>query len=169
MIYNMASDIDTHRIVWVLQETQNIFSSVQVAANSRKAAECLTSKGPQYYNQPHIMTFTAPQFKTEYLTECLLEVLNNRWKVDAIESNRSVYTQWEYEVGKKYIKVIQYMLVNGERNRGRSCVMFIDKKDGAVYKSASWKAPAKGIRFSLEGLVENPDICDCHGSFLYRR
>ena len=47
MIYNMASDIDPHRIVWVLQETQTIFSSVQVAANSRKATELLTSKGPQ--------------------------------------------------------------------------------------------------------------------------
>ena len=115
------------------------------------------------------MTFTAPQHKTEYLTECLLEVLNNRWKVDALESNRSVVNLWEYEVGKKYIKVIQYMEINGERNRGRSCVMFIDRKDGAVYKSASWKAPAKGIRFSLQGLVENPDICDVFGSFLYRR
>ena len=115
------------------------------------------------------MTFTAPQYKTEYLTECLLEVLNDRWKVDSIESNCPITRQWEYEVGKKYIKVISYYLCNGERNRSRSCVMFIDKKDGAVYKAASWKAPAKGIRFSLEGLVENPDICDCYGSFLYRR
>ena len=115
------------------------------------------------------MTFTAPQYKTEYLTECLLEVLNNRWKVDALESNRSVVNYWEHEVGRKYIKVIQYMEINGVRNRGRSCVMFIDRKDGAVYKSASWKAPAKGIRFSLQGLVENPDICDVFGSFLYRR
>jgi len=115
------------------------------------------------------MTFTAPQYKTEYLTECLLEVLNNRWKVESIESNRSITNQWEYEVGRKYIKVMSYYLCNGERNRGRSCVMFIDKKDGAVYKAASWKAPAKGIRFSLEGLIENPDICDPYGSFLYRR
>jgi len=115
------------------------------------------------------MTFTAPQYKTEYLTECLLEVLNNRWKVESIESNRCVTNQWEYEVGRKYIKVMSFYTVNGERNRGRSCVMFIDKKDGAVYKAASWKAPAKGIRFSLEGLVENPDICDPYGSFLYRR
>mgnify|MGYP003136558685 CR=1 FL=1 len=107
--------------------------------------------------------------KNVYLTECLLEVLNDRWKVDALESNSSVYTQWEMEVGRKYVKVISYLICDGERERGRSCIMFIDKNDGAVYKSASWKAPAKGIRFSLEGLVENPSICDCYGSFLYRR
>ena len=115
------------------------------------------------------MTFTAPQLKTEYLTECLLEVLNNRFKVDSIESGHTLYTQWEYEVGRKYIKVWSFLKDGTDKLRGRSCVMFIDKNDGAVYKAASTKAPAKGIRFSLEGLVENPSICDCYGSFLYRR
>ena len=107
--------------------------------------------------------------KTEYLTECLLEVLNNREKVNAIESCRNTYTNFELEVGRKYIKVWSYLISDGERLRGRSCYMFVEKSDGAVYKPASHKAPAKGIRFSLEGLVENPDICDPYGSFLYRR
>ena len=167
MTYNMASDVDTRKIVWVAQQYQTTYSSVQVAAINRKASECLTSKRPQYYNQPHIMTTITN--KTEYLTECLLEVLNNRWKVDAIESSKTVYTQWEMEVGRKYVKVISYLVGDGERLRGRSCIMFVDKNDGAVYKSASWKAPAKGIRFSISGLVDNPDICDQFGSFLYKR
>ena len=46
MIYNIASDVDTRKIVWVLQETQTTFTSVQVAANSRIATELLTSKRP---------------------------------------------------------------------------------------------------------------------------
>ena len=167
MTYNMASDVDTRKIVWVAQQYQTTYSSVQVAAINRKASECLTSKRPQYYNQPHIMTTITN--KTEYLTECLLEVLNNRWKVDAIESSNTVYTQWEMEVGRKYVKVISYLVSEGERLNGRSCIMFVDKNDGAVYKSASWKAPAKGIRFSISGLVDNPDICDQFGSFLYKR
>ena len=167
MIYNMASDVDTRKIVWVAQQYQTTYSSVQVAAINRQASECLTSKRPQYYNQPHIMTTITN--KTEYLTECLLEVLNNRWKVDAIESSETVYTQWEMEVGRKYVKVISYLVSGGERLYGRSCIMFVDKNDGAVYKSASWKAPAKGIRFSISGLVDNPDICDQFGSFLYKR
>ena len=115
------------------------------------------------------MTSIALQHKNEYLTECLLEVLNNRFKVDAIESGHSVYTQLEYEVGRKYIKVWSYLVNNGERLYGRSCFTFVDKNDGAVYKPASHKAPAKGIRFSISGLIDHPDICDQFGSFLYKR
>ena len=125
-----------------------------------------------YVNSTHIqniMTFTAPQLKAEYLTECLLEVLNSEWKVNAIESGHSVYTQLEYEVGRKYIKVWSYLSNNGERLYGRSCFMFVDKNDGACYKPASYKAPAKGIRFYIDQLVENPEICDPYGSFLYIR
>tara|TARA_Y100001938_G_C7976696_1_gene372127 strand:+ start:179 stop:520 length:342 start_codon:yes stop_codon:yes gene_type:complete len=107
--------------------------------------------------------------KSTFQTECLLEILNDRFKVNSIESNNSVYTQWEMEVGRKYIKVISYLVSGGERLNGRSCVMFVDKNDGAVYKSASWKAPAKGIRFSISGLLDHPDICDQYGSFLYKR
>ena len=107
--------------------------------------------------------------KTTYLTECLIETLNNREKVDAIESNRTVYTQFEYEVGRKYIKVWSYLVSYGERKNGNSCYMFIDKNTGAVYKPASYKAPAKGIRFWINQLADNPDICDPYGSFLYIR
>ena len=115
------------------------------------------------------MTFTAPQFKAEYQTECLLEVLNNEWKVNAIESGRSVYTQLEYEVGRKYIKVWSYLVGNEGRINGRSCFMFVDKNDGACYKPASYKAPAKGIRFWIDQLLDNPEIVDQYGSFLYVR
>ena len=113
------------------------------------------------------MTFCAPQFKAEYLTECLIEVLNNQWKVDSIESSRSVYTQLEYEVGRKYIKVWSYLSNSGERLYGRSCFMFDDKNTGEVYKPASHKAPAKGVRYLITQLADNPHICDPYGSFLY--
>ena len=115
------------------------------------------------------MTFVAPQYKSEYLTECLVEVLNNREKVNAIESSRTTYTNFEYEVGRKYIKVWSYLITDGERLRGRSCYMFVEKETGYVYKPASYKAPAKGIRFQIDQLADNPDICDLYGSFLYVR
>ena len=123
-----------------------------------------------YSNPTHIrniMTFCAPQYKAEYLTECLIEVLNNQWKVDSIESGRSVYTQLEYEVGRKYIKVWSYLVSSGERLNGRSCWMFVDKNTGEVYKPASYKAPAKGVRYLITQLADNPHICDAYGSFLY--
>ena len=115
------------------------------------------------------MTFTAPQYKTEYLTECLLEQVNNRFKVNSIESGRNFYHILTYEVAKKYIKVYRLDVVNGEIRDGRSVFMFIDKETGAIYKPASWKAPAKGIRFYIESLAENPELVDQYGSFLYRR
>jgi hypothetical protein len=69
------------------------------------------------------------------------------------------------ETGRKYHKVI--MNANGSR----SVHCFIDKKTGEVYKSASWKSPAKGVRYDLrliadrEWLLENADWC---GNYLYR-
>ena len=113
------------------------------------------------------MTFCAPQFKVEYLTECLIEVLNNEWKVNSIESGHSVYTQLEYEVGRKYIKVLSYLSDNGDKIRGRSVWMFVDKKTGECYKPASYKAPAKYVRYLITQLVNNPSACDPYGSFLY--
>ena len=70
------------------------------------------------------------------------------------------------ETGRKYHKII--MVANGSR----SVHAFIDKKTGEVYKSASWKAPAKGVRYDLriieqrEWLLENADWA---GSYLYAR
>ena len=115
------------------------------------------------------MAFVAPQYKSEYLTECLIETLNNREKVNSLESSRSCYTNYEYEVGRKYIKVWSYLVSDGERLRGRSCFMFVDKNSGEVYKPASHKAPAKGVRYLITQLADNPHICDPYGSFLYLR
>lgn len=70
------------------------------------------------------------------------------------------------ETGRKYHKII--MVANGSR----SVHAFVDKKTGEVYKSASWKAPAKGVRYDLrlikdrEWLLENADWA---GGYLYAK
>ena len=123
-----------------------------------------------YSNPTHIhniMTFCAPQYKAEYLTECLIEVLNNEWKVNSIESGHSVYTQLEIEEGRKYIKVLSYLVGEEKRINGRSVWMFVDKNTGECYKPASYKAPAKYVRYLITQLADNPHICDAYGSFLY--
>jgi hypothetical protein len=112
---------------------------------------------------------TLTQSKTEFLTEALIEQVNNRWKVDNTESGHTIIPLLKYEVAKKYIKVYRLDVVNGEIRDGSSVFMFIDKETGACYKPASWRAPAKGIRFYLESLVETPEVVDQYGSFLYRR
>ena len=68
--------------------------------------------------------------------------------------------------GRKYHKVMQ--CINGKTE---SVHAFIDRKTGEVYKPASVKAPAKGVRFNLliikerEFVLEN---CDWAGGYLYR-
>ena len=109
------------------------------------------------------------QSKTEFLTEAMIEQVNDLQKVNSIENNRNFYSVLTYDVAKKYIKVWQSDCYDGVVREGRRCFMFIDKETGAVYKPASYKAPAKGIRFYLESLVENPEIVDPYGSFLYIR
>ena len=112
---------------------------------------------------------TLTQTKTEYLTECLIEQVNDLWKVNSIESGRSFYSRLSYKVAKKYIKVLQGRVNSDGSYETEGVFMFIDKESGACYKPASFKAPAKGIRFFLESLVDNPEIVDPYGSFLYVR
>ena len=109
------------------------------------------------------MTKTKPQF----LTEALIEVLNNEWKVNAIESHNMIWHRLEVEEGRKYLKVWQRLIRNGDYDDCRSCWMFVDKNTGECYKPASYKAPAKGVRYLITQLADNPHICDPYGSFLY--
>jgi len=113
-------------------------------------------------------TMTITQTKSQFLTEALIEVLNNTWKVNYIESGHPSYPQLEIDGGRKYIKVWQFDNY-GDRKGNRSIYMFIERETGAVYKPASTKAPASGIRYYLNDLLERPEICDAYGSFLYRR
>ena len=110
---------------------------------------------------------TITQTKPQFLTEALIEVLNNEWKVNAIESNSAAYHQLEMEIGRKYIKVWETLNRDGVKDTARSCYMFVDKETGEVYKPASYKAPAKGVRYLITQLADNPHICDPYGSFLY--
>ena len=112
---------------------------------------------------------TLTQSKTEFQTECLLEVVNNEWRVAAIDSCNSTYNKLEYSVGKKYIKVNQFRVHADGSFSNDGVFMFIDKESGACYKPASFKAPAKGIRFWIDQLVMYPEMVDPYGSFLYVR
>ena len=109
------------------------------------------------------------QTKPQFLTEALIEQCNNRWRVDAIESHNMTWHRLEVEEGRKYLKVWERYITNGDECGSRSVYMFVDKNTGACYKPASVKAPAKGIRFYIDQLADNPEICDPFGSFLYIR
>jgi len=75
------------------------------------------------------------------------------------------------ESGRKYHKIIMEV-PNNNRPPSRSVHAFIDKKTGEVYKSASWKSPAKGVRYDLR-LIEQREWlfehADWAGGYLYAR
>lgn len=116
---------------------------------------------------------TATISKTEFLTESLLEQLNERWWIDMIDSGHPYAYKAFLTVGRKYYKVMTCDVTSkdGEYNSraGGRVFMFIDKETGACYKPASLSAPAKGIRFYIDQLADQPEIVDPYGSFLYRR
>ena len=92
--------------------------------------------------------------------------------VDALEANyNSRYpdsnspVKFETKVGKKYIKIIQ---VDGGVHA------FIDKNTGEVYKPASWKSPAKHVRYDLRIIndrakLHEPRYTGWAGGYLYMR
>ncbi len=69
--------------------------------------------------------------------------------------------------GRKYHKLMQ--CVDGQTE---SVHAFIDKKTGEVYKPASYKAPAKHVRYNLNIIKEREEClenCDWAGGYLYLR
>ena len=102
-------------------------------------------------------------------------------QLQKIEDGTENLYKWDYKVGKKFIKVfnLQYEEPNEYYNRkggyrAGSVTAFIDKNTGEVYKPASWKAPAKHVRYDLRIIRErefllNPKNCDWAGRHLYMR
>jgi DNA polymerase/3'-5' exonuclease PolX len=94
---------------------------------------------------------------------------NAQYHIACIQKLRDGHSDIDYviETGKKYHKVIMVSTGNS-----RSVHCFIDKKTGEVYKSSSWKAPAKGVRFDLRLIKDREWIyanADWAGGWLYKR
>ena len=94
---------------------------------------------------------------------------------ECVEKLKNGECDYEFiiESGRKYHKII--MVIDDGPNRigpSRSVHAFVDKKTGEVYKSASWKSPAKGVRYDLriieqrEWLLQNADWAS---SYLYAK
>jgi hypothetical protein len=86
-------------------------------------------------------------------------------KIEEIKE-KGVDVEFYLEEGRKYYKLIH------KDGISRSVHCFINKTTGDVLKSASWNAPAKGVRYNL--LDDNSrelcySKCDPFGSYLYQR
>jgi hypothetical protein len=71
------------------------------------------------------------------------------------------------ESGRKYHKIVQT-----DKSGSQSVHAFVDKKTGELYKAASFKAPAKGVRYDLRLITDREFVlknCDWAGGYLYIR
>jgi len=87
-------------------------------------------------------------------------------KIDELKSGKCDI-DYTIETGKKYHKII---FVDGGGQR--SAHAFVDKKTGEVYKTASWKSPAKGVRFDLRLIADREYLlehADWSGGYLYAK
>ena len=92
---------------------------------------------------------------------------NAHYHIACIDKLRKGICDYEFypETGRKYHKII--MDVTGSR----SVHAFVDKNTGEVYKPASWKSPAKHVRFNL---LDKQSRDECYrranwsGSYLYK-
>ena len=92
------------------------------------------------------------------LTEDLCAMLLDNYH----KAGYSMKKEFVVEEGKKYFKIIHV-------GNGRSIHAFVDIQNGDLYKAASWKAPAKGVRFNLiTDAVLLESVIDWAGGYLYK-
>jgi len=86
-------------------------------------------------------------------------------RIEEYKAGKDVY-KFSIVTGRKYHKIVQTC-----SDGAQSVHAFVDKNTGELYKAASWKAPAKDVRFDLriieqrEWVLEN---CDWAGGYLYK-
>ena len=98
--------------------------------------------------------------------------LEENFKQQYPNSSRS--KEYKMQLGKKYWKVVQSDIdANGKEWSG-GVHAFIDRNTGEVYKPASYKSPAKHVRYDMRLIkdranLHNPNFTDWAGGYLYLR
>ena len=116
------------------------------------------------------MTATFADYAAQQDARNTIQLNVTKWTLMLCDSLRHAAPEgydYTFESGKKYHKVIMI-----DSAGGRSVHAFVDRKTGEVYKSASWKAPAKGVRYDLRIIEQREWLlqhADWAGSYLYAR
>ena len=142
-----------------LQEFEKVQAARQViAANALKYTEMLCEALEQNFLEQSIKRakFLMPSSD------------NPQYWADRIEDYKAGKDVYKFSIvtGRKYHKIVQTCC-----DGSNSVHAFVDKNTGELYKAASWKAPAKDVRFDLriieqrEFVLEN---CDWAGGYLYK-
>ena len=142
-----------------LQEFEKVQAARQViAANALKYTQMLCEALEQNFLEQSIKRaqFLMPSSDNpQYWEERIAEY----------KEGKDLY-KFSIVTGRKYHKIVQTCT-----DGSQSVHAFVDKNTGELYKPASWKAPAKDVRFDLriisqrEWVLEN---CDWAGGYLYK-
>jgi len=101
-------------------------------------------------------------------------------QLDEIKNGTANLMKFEIKEGKKYYKIVQMEFETWEKSefygqyREGSVHAFVDKNTGNVYKPASWRSPAKHVRFTFQKpedirFLLEPRNVDWAGGYLYMR
>jgi hypothetical protein len=134
-------------------------------------------------------------------TESLVNALIENYRMYSVKSHRNAiaengivdesYVSWHQEQldkiregtydyrmnfyiveSRKFLRIEQETGVNHDGSvKQKSIHAFVDKNTGEVYKSASWKSPAKGVRYNLLDKKSREECyrrADWAGSYLYK-
>ena len=142
-----------------LQEFEKVQAARQViAANALKYTQMLCEALEQNFLEQSIKRaqFLMPSSDNPQYWED---------RIADYKAGKDVY-KFSIVTGRKYHKIVQTCT-----DGSQSVHAFVDKNTGELYKAASWKAPAKDVRFDLriikdrEFVLEN---CDWAGGYLYK-
>ncbi len=111
-----------------------------------------------------------------------LPVKVEMWAMDLVDALEADYKKkypnslkdmkFRVLTGRKYLKINQYDVDIDGKEFGGGVHAFIDKNTGEVYKPASWKSPAKHVRYDLRIIREREEClmrADWAGGYLYMR
>ena len=101
----------------------------------------------------------------------------SRKRLEDVNNGTANLMKFRMEFGRKYIKIIQQdydTFQDRNEYRDGSVHAFIDRLTGEVYKPASWKSPAKIVRYDLRLLTDraklhDPEFTGWAGGYLYLR
>ena len=88
--------------------------------------------------------------------------------------NSSRDKEFKMQLGRKYWKIVGTDIDSNGKEWSQGVHAFVDRNTGQVYKPASYKSPAKHVRYDMRIInnreqLHNPNFTDWAGGYLYLR
>ena len=138
---------------------------------TEQLCEALENQYVRYHKR--MIEANAQRFNGDGSRKDLSDYANKQLKEIADGTYKGI--KFRIESGRKYYKIIQQdydTFQDRNEYRDGGVHAFVNKKTGEVYKPASWRSPAKHVRYDMRIIKEREvmlDTCDWAGGYLYLR